>query len=185
MIRASLGATPYALFGALLFFLVAACVQGRVSHRFGISRARAFLFVLCLGAIVVVTLTPSLDAGPDRPRNFSISLPGLSLNQLVGINHNSLNVLIFVPIATLVAGLSARRTVALKGALFVLVLPFVIEAAQYFLPGLGRTAALSDAVLNVIGASLGLFFGELFRFSWLRLRCAGPAPASPSARRQH
>jgi VanZ family protein len=80
--------------------------------------------------------------------------------ELTRINDSSLNVLLFVPLGIAI-GLLAWSPRAAAILVAGLLLPFVIEATQAWLPALGRGCQSADVVDNITGLVVGLVIGRL------------------------
>lgn len=125
-------------------------------------RARAYLpapaLILYLGAVLVITLTPS---PVDRPyagllERVLRALHARGVPQAIDyrVVESSANVLFFVPVGALLALLlpRPRQWLALVAAVL---LSATVELCQaMFLPL--RTASLSDLLANSLGAAVGL-----------------------------
>lgn len=165
MLAPAVTATPWALPGALAVIGLSVLLNRRTALALGSSRAVALLLTTGLGAVLVVTLTPSPDAGfwgRSRTAAFELVLPTPA--QLLAVNEVSLNVLLFVPLALAAALLPRGRRRAVLG---VWLLPFTVEGMQYALPALGRSGfLLGDVIANLIGAAAGTVLGLVARWLW-------------------
>jgi len=159
VLRPALDATPWLLPALVVTALIAAATYRAVARRLGVSRWHAVALLLTLGAIVAVTLTPSLDAGWwQRSRIITFELPASMAADLMRVSETSLNVALFVPLAALVQ--LVERPWRGRLLVAVIALPLAVELMQYALPVLGRSGfQLADVAANLLGVLLGTTLG--------------------------
>jgi len=175
MLAAELRAVPWAVPGAIAVLIIASVSSGYLSRRLDVAWGAAFWLVVSLGAIVVATLTPGIDAGAGRQRFASFSFDSGAWQRLTSLNAISLNVLLFMPLAGLAVAGPRRVRLALTLVAVALVLPVAIEWTQWLFPQLGRTGfQLTIALMNTLGVLIGAVFG-LFIRTWI-----GPMGARPN-----
>jgi VanZ family protein len=167
-----LGPSPLFLPGIAVSVLVSWSARGRVGQLLGVGRSLAFTLLMSIGLIVSATLTPSPDAvryaitGTDAPAyHTSCDLSRVGpppLEALMTINDDSLNVLLFVPLGTMIALLpgSRRKTMIILAAI---ALPVAIETIQLVVPQLDRACQTSDIADNLTGLVSGLALGAVAR----------------------
>lgn len=164
MIEPALRATPWALPGAIVVVIVTLVLAPRAARWLRTRPWLAFGIVASAGLVVLVTLSPSVDAGPGRTRFASFELSLDTFRRLDGINESTLNVALFVPLAAFVAmaGVNAVRRLTIPA---VILLPVAVELIQYAFPSLGRSGfQMDDVVANLTGVLVGLAGGAAARF---------------------
>jgi VanZ family protein len=165
-----LGPSPLFLPGIAISILISRSCSARVGRALSVGRRLAFALLLSVGLIASATLTPSPEAlgsavtgtnPPNYHTSCDISRIGPPpLESLIAINDDSLNVLLFVPLGTLLALLPGSRR---KAALVVaaIALPVAIEAIQLVIPQLDRACQTSDIADNLTGLVAGLAIGTV------------------------
>ena len=83
------------------------------------------------------------------------------------VNDTSLNVLLFIPLGTLI-GVLPRSPYRVPILIAAIILPFAIEVLQLVISPLGRACQSADVFDNLLGLTLGLGAGLLV--SWIRWR---------------
>lgn len=163
MLRPAFTATPWLLPALVATALIAVAASRPVARRLDVACWHAIALVLALGAVLAVTLTPSLDAGWwQRSRIFTLEVPPSMVADLLRVSETSLNVALLIPLAALVR--IVRRPWRRRLLIGVIALPLVIELVQYALPVLGRSGfQLADVVANLLGVILGATLGECWR----------------------
>ncbi|MCA2213298.1 VanZ family protein [Jidongwangia harbinensis] len=128
-----------------------------IAGRTGSRPLVAALFLLWVGIVVALTLTPS-DPVPVPPHYLEqIGHPRLVLSLLTAAPSDAeqvANILLYVPVGFL-ARLVWRRTV--PAALIGLVLTVAIETCQYSI--IGRAGSITDIRNNTAGAVIGALLG--------------------------
>jgi hypothetical protein len=163
------GGVPWALPGVLLVAVAAVFLAGPVARRLGDPPLTAWALLASLGAILVITLTPS----PDVPDALGCDLRFVPLtpDALLAVNDRSMNVLLFVPLGLAIAGLRPRRRLA--WLLVAVGLPLAIELVQLALTPLQRTCQATDILDNWLGLLIGLAVGAFASWAWRRRPQAG------------
>jgi glycopeptide antibiotics resistance protein len=152
-------------------------VARRIARRTGCRRSVAVLFVLWVGVVVALTLTPA-EPAPGVP----VTTPPHFLGQ---VDHPRLvwslltappwdaeqlaNIALYLPVG-LLAGLAWRRTV--PATLIGMALTVAIETCQYSI--IGRAGSITDIRNNTAGALLGALAAAAAR--WVRSRRRSAAP---------
>ena len=153
---------PWALPGVLLVVVAAIFLAGPISRRLGDPPLTTWALLASLGAILVITLTPSPDI-PDAP-GCDLRFTRLTLDTLLAVNDRSMNVLLFVPLGLAIAGLRPRHRVA--WLLAAIALPPAIELIQLALTPLQRTCQVNDIGDNWLGLLIGLAIGAVVSWGW-------------------
>jgi hypothetical protein len=155
---------PWGLPGVILVALASLLLAGPVARRLGDPALTAWALVASLGAILVITLTPS----PDVPQATGCNLRfvPLTLDGLLDINDRSMNVLLFVPLGLVIAGLRPRHRLA--WLVVAVALPPAIELIQLVLTPLQRTCEATDILDNWLGLLIGLAVGTVASWAWRR-----------------
>jgi glycopeptide antibiotics resistance protein len=164
-------AVPWFLPGVAGSIAVGFVASQRAAGWLGVHRVLGWGLVVALGLVLSATLTPHHEEasglatgafGCDMTR---VGLP--PLDELLEINDTSLNVLLFVPLGTLLGLVprSRRKGVAIAGAV---ALPFIIETTQLVMTPLDRACQSADVVDNLTGLVLGLAIGSIAGFVWAR-----------------
>jgi VanZ like family len=161
-IDAALRDVPWFWPGIVASIVLAAALERPVSILLKVGHLLAFLAVLSLGAILVVTLTPSIDGGywsSARYCGFDVRMP-LSPLALLRPEQRSLNVVLFIPLGLFLAWCANRKSAPwlLAGGLL---LPIFVEFLQFLLPVLGRSCEAEDVVDNATGFVYGAVAGLL------------------------
>lgn len=171
--------TPYAGVGLLVTAVVALVVARPLARQLRLPAVGVAAWVGALGLVVSLTLTPrsTWAAATERVCTLDTWTP-LGLHSVLVLDQRAANAAMLVPLALLSALPRERRR--LVAALAVAAaLPFVVEAVQYALPGLGRICHSEDLVDNLAGVAVGAAVGLAVR--WVRLRRAGGHAAPPAA----
>ncbi|MFE2109086.1 hypothetical protein ACFXAF_24920 [Kitasatospora sp. NPDC059463] len=166
MIKTVLNGLPMFWPGLLASLVPAALLNRPVGRLLRTHWAVGFVLLLALGGVATLTLLP------EHPRPFwqdlswagvvhHCTLDGVRLRppgEWFSSRQADLAVLVFAPI-----GLAAALTGSRRRAAAVLVaaaaLPFVLEAAQYAVPALGRACDAQDALDSLLGLALGALLG--------------------------
>lgn len=154
-------ATPWAPYGLAVSLLAAALVALPLARRHGTSVAGTGLWLLLLGVVVTLTMTPGLSR--LTVRQCGLDVPGLpSPADLLAVRERGLNVWMYVPLALL--AVLPRRGRTWRAALGVTAaLPFVAEATQWAVPALGRQCQSQDVAGNLTGVAVGVALGLVVR----------------------
>jgi glycopeptide antibiotics resistance protein len=160
--RGFLANVPLFLPGVLLSLMVAILFARPVARSIRSTPAVAFLAILAVGGIVSATLTPGTEAivrGIPSTGGCETDRVGLiPLSELLRVDDESLNVLLFIPLGIAIGLLPwSRRTAVILGA--ALLLPFIIELGQALVPALGRGCQTADMADNLTGLAIGLVIG--------------------------
>ena len=153
--------------GLVVSALLGVLLSERVGGRLQTSRGVAWLLVAAVGLIISAALTPLRGAdvptwsgGCDFGR---LWFP--PVEQLVGINDTSLNVLLFIPLGVALAGIPTSRSKTIL-ILAAIAAPFAIEAVQAWTPILARGCESADVVDNLSGLVLGFAAAATVRRLW-------------------
>lgn len=148
--------------GVAASILIATFVARPLGRRLAIGTAPAWLFLMSLGGIVSLTLTPGIEAFVDvHGRSCDLSLAGApSLGNILSINETSLNIALFVPLGVSIA-LMRRSTIKLAIVAGAMALPLAIEGFQYALPVFHRQCQAGDIASNLTGLLAGLAIGSI------------------------
>lgn len=142
--------------------LVAASVSaGPVARRLRIGPVHAWLLLMSLAGILVLTLTPGFEGlTPGAARSCDLtSAAAPTLRAMRSINEVSLNVALFAPLGVLLGAMdrSAGKAALVAGAV---ALPFAVEGGQFLVPVLGRTCQIGDVESNLAGLVAGFLVGS-------------------------
>jgi hypothetical protein len=143
---------------AVLVLALSAGLSGWVGRLLRTSPWLAFAWLASLGVIIAATLTPSVAAFIPVDRGPECVLTDFgppALRELVYPNETSLNVALFVPLGAM-CGLLRRWSSVAVTAMLAAALPFVIEAGQRIIGGLGRVCSTADVADNLTGLFIGL-----------------------------
>ncbi|ADG76395.1 hypothetical protein Cfla_3523 [Cellulomonas flavigena DSM 20109] len=185
--------TPNAGAGLLVTAVVALAVARPLGRRLALPAVGVAAWVAALGLVASLTLTPrsTWAAVTERVCTLDTWTP-LGLDSVLALDQRAANAVMLVPLAVLSALPRERRR--LVGALTVAaVLPLVVEAVQYALPGLGRICHSEDLVDNLAGVAVGAVVGLAARWALSRrargherdaaaTSVAAPRPAGPAPR---
>lgn len=151
------GLPPWFLPGVAASLVVSLAVSGSISRLLCVRRTVGWGLVMALGIIVSATLTPRGDAVPVASCDLTMLGPA-SLARLLTVNETSLNLLLFIPLGTVLGLLPrSRRKVVIVAA--AIVLPFAIEAIQLIAPYLSRACQAADIANNLTALAFGLVLG--------------------------
>ena len=154
---------PWALPALLATLVISLLVHRWLAKRFHVSPWYVLAFMLCVGSILSITITPG-DWNPAPYCNLRVTFPRPT--DLFYFTERGLNIWLFVPPGLLLA-LTPRLRL---GALFfagAMILPFMIEGFQLVVPGIGRSCQATDIVNNLTGLFLGGIIGLSARLFWL------------------
>lgn len=171
---------PWVLPALVVTLLISLLVYRWLARKFHVAPWFMFGFMLCLGSILSITLTPG-EWNPSHYCNMRVTFPRPS--DLVFLTERGLNVWLFVPLGLVLSQTPRPRL----GALFfagAIALPFVIEGLQLMVPGIGRSCQATDVVTNLTGLFLGSFAGLALRIFWSginRNRSTGKRVPVPSS----
>lgn len=167
-IYAAFIATPWAIPGFLVVFAVALVSHRWFGRKLQMSPWLALALLLSLGAILLITITPSHYWYPNRVSSCYLGMPHLPrARTLLYPNEQSLNILLFVPLGLLCLLARPWRVVAVLLSCSAL-LPVLIEAYQYALPAFGRICTTVDVFNNLLGLVLGVIIGLVLRLVFSR-----------------
>lgn len=145
--------------------LAASMSAGPVARRLRTGPVHAWLLLMSLAGILVLTLTPGFEGlAPGAARSCDLtSVAGPTLRAMRSINEVSLNVALFVPLGVLVGAMdrSPGKAALLLGSV---ALPFAVEGIQFLVPVLGRTCQLGDVESNLTGLVAGFLVGSTAGF---------------------
>ncbi|WP_019135256.1 VanZ family protein [Cellulomonas massiliensis] len=153
--------TPWAGVGLVLSTVAAVGVVA-LSRRRGADALVAGGWVLALGLVVTMTMTPGFSWRPNPTvvACAADSWAPLSLGSLLAFDQRAANVLLLVPLG-LLAVLLRPRPVAAAALAVTVAMPFVAELTQYLVPSLGRVCDSEDLVDNLTGVVVGVVLGVL------------------------
>ncbi len=142
--------------------LIATFAAGPLGRRLSIGTGLAWLFLMSLGGIASLTLTPGFEAFVEvHQRTCDFSLTGApNLDAIRTINETSLNIALFVPLGASIA-LMARSPIKPVLAAGALALPLAIEAFQFAVPEFARQCQVGDIASNLTGLIVGLGIGSV------------------------
>jgi hypothetical protein len=159
-----LAGVPWALPGVLLVLVLATVLARPAARRLSVPTALAWLLVASLGAIAVITLTPSPDL-PDMA-GCDLTVTRITLGTLLSVNDRSLNVALFIPLGLAIGAVDGRRRAA--WLLLAILLPLGIELYQLALTPLSRTCQAIDVLDNWTGLAIGFVVGSVVGWAWRR-----------------
>lgn len=166
LIHAMWRATPWAAAGLATSVVLALISARPLGRRVRTPAAWTFLWVLLLGVVLTLTVTPGLSRLTVRICSLELAGP-VPVRDLFTPGEQALNVWMFVPLALLAALPRPRRTLLLALGT-ALALPFFVEAVQWALPAMGRACSSKDIVDNLTGVVIGAGLGALLRFGLSR-----------------
>ncbi len=148
--------------GVAASILIATFAAGPLGRRLAIGTGLAWLFLMSLGGIASLTLTPGLEAFAEvHRRGCDLGLSGApNFGNILTVNETSLNIALFVPLGVSVA-LMRRSTTKLALAAGALALPLAIEGFQYMVPVFDRQCQAGDIASNLTGLIVGLAIGSI------------------------
>ena len=167
MIYVLFGYDPLILYfavGVLVLLTLAVFVRYLAGHRDTIDRTGLVLFLLWFGVVLYLTLFSRLGA---KPSNQFIITPFQGLSQaleersLVPLEHDFLNILLFVPFGLLIPRVNPRLSRAGLVLLSGIVTSTLIEGLQFILR-LGY-CDIDDIIANSLGAIVGYGICCIFR----------------------
>jgi glycopeptide antibiotics resistance protein len=150
---------PTALAALVLTFAVAWPIGRRIADHYRCPRAIAVLFVLAVGLVVALTMTPNEPAPrviePAAPPHFLTQLhdghfPWSALIAPPDDSEQVANIVLYIPVGFL--GRLVWRS-AVRAAGFGMALTVFIETCQYGI--VGRVGSITDIRNNTAGAILG------------------------------
>jgi hypothetical protein len=150
---------------ALCAVLVAAVLASSVASRIGKTVAGTFLLVASLGAIIGITLTPSVDV--VHSTQCDLTFVGPTLSELLTPNDRSLNVALFIPLGIALVANRIRSGWVLLAAASVSPL---VELTQLIATPLNRTCQAIDLIDNELGLVIGIAAGTIGWWLWRRAR---------------
>lgn len=168
--------------GAILALAMALASGRRVARTLGTSRVIGAGLVVAVGIVLAATLTPgreALESGAVGGGSCDLSRIGPApLSVLLGLNEQSLNVLLFVPLGLVIVLLpgSFWKVGLVLGAVAA---PLVIELIQMAVPPFDRACESADVVDNLTGLLIGLLVGAVIRSAAL---IGGRRPGRPTER---
>jgi VanZ family protein len=154
---------PWAIPALVATLVISLLLHRRLAKSFHTSPWFVLAFMLCLGSILSITLTPG-DWHPAPYCSLRVVFPRPA--DLFSMTERSLNIWLFAPLGLLLAFTPRPRL----GALFfaaAMLLPFMIEGLQLVVPGIGRSCQVTDIINNLIGLFLGGTIGLSARIFWL------------------
>lgn len=165
--------TPWAGLGLALSALAAAAV-GWLARGRGVGALVAAGWVLSLGAVVTMTMTPGFSWRPTPTvvACAADSWAPAGLANLLAFDQRAANVLLLVPLG-LLSMLPRSRAVAATALAAAVAMPFVAELTQYLVPSLGRVCDSEDLVDNLTGVLVGAVVGLVVRAALRRGRVPG------------
>lgn len=185
---AGIAATPWIVPGLLLVMAVAVLLFRPVAKVLGMPRVMALGLVAALGAILVITITPSAWGNPwsaGGSCDLGIRSPLETAQLLSEFNQRTANVLLFIPLGF--CSVFARRPLAAAGLVMCgFALPVGIELVQYSITSLGRSCDSADLLDNTMGMAVGVLLGLTCRIVFTLVdksaravwRLAGDSPAN-------
>ncbi len=157
--------------GVAASILIATFAAGPLGRRLSIGPGLAWIFLMSLGGIASLTLTPGLESFVEGyRRTCDLSLVGApTLDNIRTLNETSLNIALFVPLGLSIALMtrSPARPVLAAGAL---ALPLAIEVFQFALPAFARQCQAGDVASNLTGLIIGLGVGSVARLVQAAMR---------------
>jgi hypothetical protein len=175
LIHAMWRGTPWAAAGLATSAVLALIAARPLGRRLRTSAVLTFLWILLLGVVLTLTVTPGLSRLTVHVCSLQPARP-VPVGDLLAPGGASFNVWMFVPLALLSVLPRPGRTLLLALGT-ALTLPFLVEAVQWALPAMGRDCTSKDIVDNLTGVVIGAGLGALLRLglSWRRHR---PDPAT-------
>jgi VanZ family protein len=152
---------PWAIPALVATLVISLLLHRRLAKNFHTSPWFVLAFMLCLGSILSVTLTPG-DWNPAPYCSLRVVVPRPA--DLFSMTERSLNIWLFAPLGLL---LTLRPRL---GAVFfaaAMLLPFMIEGLQLVVPGIGRSCQVTDIINNLTGLFFGGAVGLSVRLFWL------------------
>jgi len=157
---------PWVVPGMALAVGVGYLLRVRLGDWLGTRPVLAWAMVVSLGLILSATLTPTygqFDFGAVS-RGCDLSRIGfIPLQDLFRVDDPSLNVVLFMPLGTVLAAMGGRPRV-LAVMLGAAALPFAIEGTQLLVPALDRGCQSADVFDNLTGLAAGLVLGAVARW---------------------
>ncbi len=152
---------PWFWLGVAASILIATFAAGQLGRRLSIGTGLAWFFLMSLGGIASLTLTPGLEAFVEvHGRGCDLSLAGApTFDNIRTINETSLNIALFVPLGASIA-LMSRSPMKPVLAAGVLALPLAIEGFQFAVPAFARQCQGGDIAANLTGLIVGLVIGS-------------------------
>ena len=164
--------------GVAVSMVVALAACTSLGRALGVRQPVAWALVVALGIVLAATLTPqsgALEYGATGTGSCDLNRIGPApLATLIAANQASANVLLFVPLGTVIGLLprSRRKMVVLAAAI---ALPFAVEALQLLVTVLDRGCQSADVADNLTGLFVGLAVGSVARwFAATRIITEGP-----------
>jgi hypothetical protein len=157
---------PWLWPGAILALVLAVPLGRRVARPLGTSRLVGSGLVVALGIVLAATLTPgreALESGAVGGGSCDLSRLGpASVSLLLGLNEQSLNVLLFIPFGAVVAWLPGSPWKA-GLVLAAFATPFAIELLQMVVRPFDRACESADVIDNLTGLLIGIVAGVVIR----------------------
>jgi glycopeptide antibiotics resistance protein len=153
---------PWVLPALFVTLVISLLTYRWLARRFRVAPWFVLGFMLCLGSILSITLTPG-EWNPSPYCSLRVTFPRPA--DVLFLTERGLNVWLFVPLGLLLSQTPRPRL----GALFfagAIALPFMIEGLQLMIPGIGRSCQATDIVTNLTGLVLGGFVGLAVRLFW-------------------
>lgn len=161
MLEAVLRGSPWFWPGLVVALAISVAATPTVTRLLRINRVLGWLLIMSLAGVVLLTLTPSQDAGGVVRPFCDVRFVGPpSWAEMTSVTQASLNVALFVPLG-LVIGLMPRWRLMLSVAAAAIVIPFAVETLQYLAPILGRSCQADDVAANLAGLVMGLTAGVM------------------------
>jgi hypothetical protein len=154
-------ATPWAPYGLAVAVIGAVALARSLARRGGTSTIGTGLWLLFVGTIVTLTMTPGLSHGVVHHCGLLVS-GILTPAELLAFHERGLNAWMYVPPA-LLAVLARRRETWVTALAITAALPFVSELTQWAIPALGRQCQVQDIVGNLTGVAIGAAAGFVVR----------------------
>ncbi len=154
---------PWAIPALIATLIISLLLYRPLAKRFHTSPWFVLAFMLCIGAILSITLTPG-DWHPSPYCNLRVTFPRPS--DLFSFTERSLNIWLFAPLGLLLA-LTPRPRLGMLFFAGAIALPFIIETLQLVVPGIGRSCQATDIINNLTGLFLGGSIGLSARLFWL------------------
>ncbi|MCT1552158.1 VanZ family protein [Brevibacterium casei] len=144
-----LHALPYALPAFGIGLAIAFVVATHLARRLGERRVPIFCWLSSLALVASLTLTPS---GHARSAEAALPSSGVwiwalpNLGAFAGVNWQSMNLLMFLPLG-IACGLLTRRSTIAWGTVAAFAVSVLVELIQYAAPVLARSQFNSATVL--------------------------------------